>query len=157
MAKGNTTLAIDPTTRDRLNELVNEYNNNKSDNDKELTAKDFISIAVNYFMDNKILKNLVPDVEIWKDISESGDMYQISNKGRIKRKSYIQKFNAVRYVNSVNGRICNKRIVERVYNERIINPFMLNGVSCIKFSNGETFPLFDLMRKYYGSDNRRSN
>lgn len=154
MAKSNTTLAIDHTTRDRLNELINEYNNNKSDYDKELTAKDFISIAVNYFMDNKILKNLVPDIEVWKDISESDDMYQISNKGRIKRKSHIQRFNAVRYVNRENGRKCEKRIIERVYNERIINPFFLNGVSCIKFANGKTSQLFDLMRKYYGKNNR---
>lgn len=154
MAKGNTTLAIDPSTRDKLNKLVNEYNINKSDNDKELTAKDFISIAVNYFIDNNILKNIVPDIELWKDISESDNMYQISNKGRVKRKSYIQKFNAVRYVNSRNGRKCENRVVERLYNERIINPFIINGVSCIKFANGEILQLSDLMRKYYGKNNR---
>lgn len=49
MAKRNTTLAIDPAVRDKLNKFVSEYNLNKGKNEKELTAKYFISIAIDYF------------------------------------------------------------------------------------------------------------
>lgn len=154
MAKGNTTLAISPLVRDKLNKFIAEYNSTKKSEDKELTAKDFISLAVDYFMENKILNSIINDIEIWKDIEESDNKYQISSNGRVKRKSYTQKFNAVRYINGENGLVCNKRLVERIYNERIINPFIFKGQSSIRFSNGDIYSISYLIDKYYGTNVR---
>ena len=49
MAVGNTTLAIDKETRDRLNVFVEAYNAKNHPNQKELTAKNFIAVALDYF------------------------------------------------------------------------------------------------------------
>lgn len=149
MAKGNTTLAIDPIVRDKLNRFVSEYNLSKGANEKELTAKDFISIAIDYFAKNNALNKLQTDSENWKDIHESDDKYQISDKGRVRRKSYIQEFYSITYENSENGLISKKKKVKRIYNERIITPTCINGKRGIKFSNGNVMLLSELMNKYW--------
>ena len=51
---GQTTLAIDVETRNALNEFVLKYNEQKGKNDKELTAKNFIGEALDYFKRNHI-------------------------------------------------------------------------------------------------------
>lgn len=48
MAQGNTTLAIDVETRDRLNDFVKKYNK-ANPQAKEMTAKNFIALALDYF------------------------------------------------------------------------------------------------------------
>ena len=54
MAKNNVVVAVSTETRDRLNNLVKNLNKVKGSNEKELTAKDFIQQAVEYFERNKI-------------------------------------------------------------------------------------------------------
>ena len=151
MAKRNTTLAIDPAVRDKLNKFVSEYNLNKGQNEKELTAKDFISIAIDYFSKNRMLNNFQIDVENWKDINESDDKYQISDKGRVRRKSYIQEFYSITYDNSENGIISRRKKVKRIYNERIITPICINGKRGVKFSNGKAMTLYELINKYWNA------
>lgn len=51
---GQTTLAIDVEIRNKLNEYLDDYNKNKGKNDKELTAKNFIGEALDYFRRNNI-------------------------------------------------------------------------------------------------------
>ena len=54
MAKNNVVVAVSTETRERLNELVKNLNKSKGQNERELTAKDFIQQAVEYFERNKI-------------------------------------------------------------------------------------------------------
>ena len=54
MAKNNVVVAVSTETRDRLNELVKNLNKGKGQNKRELTAKDFIQQAVEYFERNHI-------------------------------------------------------------------------------------------------------
>ena len=54
MAKNNVVVAVSTETRDRLNDLVKNLNKVKGSNEKELTAKDFIQQAVEYFERNNI-------------------------------------------------------------------------------------------------------
>ena len=54
MAKNNVVVAVSTETRERLNELVKNLNKGKGQNERELTAKDFIQQAVEYFERNNI-------------------------------------------------------------------------------------------------------
>lgn len=54
MAKNNVVVAVSTETRERLNELVKNLNKSKGQNERELTAKDFIQQAVEYFERNNI-------------------------------------------------------------------------------------------------------
>lgn len=54
MAKNNVVVAVSTETRERLNELVKNLNKSKGQNERELTAKDFIQQAVEYFERNHI-------------------------------------------------------------------------------------------------------
>lgn len=98
-----------------------------------------------------MLNNFQIDVENWKDINESDDKYQISDKGRVRRKSYIQEFYSITYDNSENGIISRRKKVKRIYNERIITPICINGKRGVKFSNGKAMTLYELINKYWNA------
>lgn len=85
------------------------------------------------------------DTEKWADIKDHNDLYQISSNGRIRKKSYYQKYIGRVYTN--NG--IKDIPIKRLCGERILSPSYKCGKPALVFEDSTWIWIEDLMRKYF--------
>lgn len=85
------------------------------------------------------------DDEIWKDIEGHDNLYQISNNGRIKKKSYIQEYTSNPCTLQSNYSVQ----VKRVCGERMLVPQIRCRKPALVFTDQTWVWIDDLMNKYF--------